>query len=214
MIPMKRQLPSALLFAALLLAGCAMHHDMSGHDMSGGKMADHSAHKAMMNNKNYERSVESYQIPDLTLTNHEGQRVSLAQLLQTDKPVIVNFIYATCTTICPLLSMGYIDLQRELGDKTDDILLISITIDPEHDSPEVLNSYRKKFNGKPGWTLLTGSRLDIEKATTAFNTFFADKMDHQPLNFIKLPEQDKWVRLTGMLSGSDFVHEMKMAGVR
>ncbi len=197
-----------VMVAVLGLSGCMKHHDMAG--MSG---ADHSAHKAMMEKKNYDRSVETYQIPDLTLINHEGDAVSLIELLNTDKPVIVNFIYATCTTICPLLSMGYIDLQRDLGDKAEDILLVSITIDPEHDSPEVLDQYRKKFNGKPGWVLLTGSRLEIEQVTTAFNTFFADKMDHQPLNFIRLPEKKRWVRLNGMLSGPDFMHEMEMAGV-
>lgn len=203
---------SLLLLVAIVsvftLGGCM------GHNMAGMSAADHSKHQAMMNKKNYDRSVETYQIPDLMLTDHEGQKVSLAELLQTDKPVIVNFLYATCTTICPLLSMGYVDLQRDLKDKTDEVLLISITIDPEHDSPEVLNSYRKRFNGKPGWVLLTASRLKIEEITTAFNTFFADKMDHEPLNFIKLPEKNRWVRLNGMLSGADFIHEMEMAGVR
>jgi len=199
---------SISVLTLLTFSGC-MKHDMAG--MSG---ADHSKHQAMMNKKNYDRSVETYQIPDVMMTDHEGRKVSMAELMDTDKPVVVNFLYATCTTICPLLSMGYIDLQRDLKDKTEEVLLISVTIDPEHDSPEVLNNYRKRFNGKPGWVLLTGSRLDVEKITKGFNTFFADKMDHEPLNFIKLPAKNRWVRLNGMLSGADFIHELEMAGVR
>lgn len=210
----QRHVISSLMLILLILGGCAAHHDMSGHDMSNSQMADHSAHQAMMEKKNYERSVETYQVPDLVLTDHEGQRVSLVKLLQSDKPVVVNFLYATCTTICPLLSMGYVDLQRELGEKSDEVLLVSITIDPEHDTPEVLTSYRERFNGKPGWVLLTGGRLDIDNVTSAFDAFVGDKMLHQPLNFIRLPKSDSWVRLKGMINGPEFVHELKMAGVR
>lgn len=217
-----------LLIVLFLLGGCAtskphemsdmqhepqpVAHDMK-HDMSGQPMMDHSAHMAMAKAKGYKRTVASYSIPDLVLTDQDGNKVSLNKLLHTDKPVIVNFLYATCTTICPLLSMGYIDLQRELGARNDEVMMISITIDPEHDTPEVLYKYRQKFNGKPSWTLLTGSRLDIDTVTTAFDAFFGDKMDHEPLNFIRMPDHDKWVRLNGMINGNNFVHELKMAGV-
>lgn len=163
--------------------------------------------------KGYTRSVESYSVPDLLLTNERGEHIALPELLQTDKPVVVSFIYATCTTICPLLSLGYVDLQRELGEATDKVLLISFTIDPEHDTPEVLAAYRKKFGGKSGWTLLTGSRIDIDQVMTAYDAFFGDKMDHEPLNFIRLPQGDKWVRLKGMLNGKDLLHEMTLAGL-
>lgn len=195
------------------LTGCMGHHMGGMSGMDGMSTAEHSKHMKMMNKKGYDRSVARYQIPDLSLTDQNGQRVSLKELLQTDKPVIVNFIYATCTTICPLLSMGYIDLQRELGAKSDDVLLVSITIDPEHDTPEVLNAYRKRYRGKSDWVLLTGGRLDIDMALTAFDAYIGDKMDHQPLNFIRLPERDMWVRLNGMVNGKDFIHELQLAGV-
>ena len=199
------------------LGGCAVqsmsaHSAHQMHNLADSSM-DHSAHQALMQDKDYTRSVQTYSPPDLLLTDNLGRDVSLAELLQTDKPVIVNFLYATCTTICPLLSMGYIDLQRGLGEDSKDILLISVTIDPEHDTPEVLEAYRKKFHGQPGWTLLTGSRIDIDGVMNAFDAFFGDKMDHQPLNFIRLPEQGEWLRLNGMLNGSDFIREMEMAGV-
>lgn len=209
--------PVRIMVLALLLifvGGCASHHGMEEHNMAQGEVMDHSAHQGMMEQRGYDRSVEQYKIPDLSLVDQDGQRVSLQKLLATDKPVIVNFLYATCTTICPLLSMGYIDLQRELGDKSDEVLMISFTIDPEHDSPEVLAEYRKKFKGTSSWVLLTGSRIDIDAAMTSFDSFFSDKMDHQPLNFIKLPEKDQWLRLNGMINGQDFLHELKMAGLR
>ncbi len=206
-----------MLSVIVVLGGCSTHpmnHEgMKGHQMDNGGKMDHSAHQAMMQRKDYDRKIQSYQVPDLLLTNNHGQHVSLARLLDTDKPVILNFIYATCTTICPMLSMGYIDLQRELGDQPDKVMMISITIDPEHDTPEVLEAYRQKFHGNSGWTLLTGNRSDIDNVMTSFDAYFGDKMDHQPLNFIRLPDKSKWVRLNGMINGKDFIHEMKMAGV-
>jgi len=161
----------------------------------------------------YKRSVVEYSIPDVVLINQDGKRVRLKELLETDQPVVVDFIYGTCTTICPILSAGYTHLQRKLGTESETVSLVSITIDPENDSPEVLKDYLKKYRAKPGWDFLTGSRRDIERVMTAFDAFFRDKMDHQPLTFIRSPTEDKWIRLYGLLSGIDFMEEYQKAGI-
>ena len=161
----------------------------------------------------YQRSVEDYTIPNVVLVNQDGERVALKQLLETDQPVVVDFIYGTCTTICPILSAGYSHLQRKLGSETETVQLVSITIDPENDSPAVLKEYLEKYQAKPGWDFLTGSRSDIERVMTAFDAFFRDKMDHQPLTFIRSPTDGKWIRLYGLLSGIDFLEEYQKAGL-
>ncbi len=160
----------------------------------------------------YERSVESYTIPDVILLNQDGKPVRLKQLLETDQPVVVDFIYGTCTTICPILSAGYSHLQRKLGDNSGAVNLVSVTIDPENDSPAVLKKYLENYQAKPGWDFLTGSRMDIERVMTAFDAYFRDKMDHKPLTFIRSPSDGKWIRLYGLLSGADFLNEYEKAG--
>ncbi len=160
----------------------------------------------------YERSIESYEMPDVVLINQDGERVRFKKLIETDKRVVVDFIYGTCTTICPIMSAGYTNLQRKLGTETEAVRLVSITIDPEHDSPDVLKEYLGKYRAKPGWDFLTGSRRDIERVMTAFDAYFRDKMDHQPLAFIRMPSDGKWVRLYGLLSGVDFLKEYQKAG--
>jgi len=160
----------------------------------------------------YTRTVHEYTMPDVVLINQDGQRVRLKSLLETDQPVVVDFIYGTCTTICPILSAGYSHLQRKLGDSSASVQLVSITIDPEHDSPEVLKDYLKRYRAKPGWSFLTGSRKDIERVMTAFDAFFRDKMNHQPLTFIRSPGDGNWIRLYGLLSGADFMNEYQKAG--
>ena len=80
----------------------------------------------------YRQSIEKYDVPDVTLVNQDGKKVRLRELLSTSKPVIVDFIFGTCTTICPVLSAGYATLQQKLGKDTDKVHLVSISIDPEN----------------------------------------------------------------------------------
>ena len=160
----------------------------------------------------YQRSVETYTIPDVVLTNQDGEKVRFKKLLESGQPVAVDFIYATCTTICPILSAGYANLQRKLGTDTARVHLVSITIDPENDTPPILKDYLAKYQAKPGWDFLTGSRRDIDRVMTAFDAYFRDKMDHKPLTFIRSPKDGKWIRLYGLMSGIDFLEEYQKAG--
>jgi protein SCO1/2 len=160
----------------------------------------------------YERSVVEYTVPNVVLVNQEGKRVALKSLLGVDRPVVLDFIYGTCTTICPILSAGYSHLQRKLGDESEKVQLVSITIDPENDSPAVLLEYLEKYQAKPGWDFLTGSRSDIERVMNAFDAFFRDKMDHQPLTFIRSSDEGKWIRLYGLISSRDFMNELEESG--
>lgn len=159
----------------------------------------------------YVRTVEQYTIPDVVLTNQDGKKVRFKALLESDRPVAVDFIYATCTTICPILSAGYANLQRKLGTDSAKVHLVSITIDPENDSPPILKEYLARYSAKPGWDFLTGSRRDIDRVMTAFDAYFRDKMDHKPLTFIRSPKDGSWIRLYGLMSGIDFLDEYKLA---
>ena len=157
--------------------------------------------------KHYKRSVERYNIPDVVLINQDGNKVRLASLLNSDHPVIVDFIYGTCTTICPVLSASFVNLQRKLGPAGKKLRLVSITIDPEHDSPKVMKDYLKRFRAQPGWDFLTGSRKDIDAVMKGFNAYIPDKMSHYPINLIRNPKDGSWVRLFGMLSSKEFLEE-------
>lgn len=160
----------------------------------------------------YKRSVEKYEIPDVTLINQDGKRVRFKSLVESDKPVVVDFIYGTCTTICPVLSAGFSNLQKRLGD-SQKVRLISITIDPENDTPQVMKEYLNRYRAKPGWEFLTGNRRDIDRVMHAFDAYFRNKMDHKPLNFIRSPKDGTWVRLYGLLGSQDFLKECQRAGI-
>lgn len=167
-----------------------------------------SAHAA---NKSYKRTVEKYNIPDIVLVNQDGKKVQLQSLFSGDTPVIVDFIYGTCTTICPVLSAGFVNLQNKLALSGQKVRLVSITIDPENDTPKIMKEYLKRYRAKPGWDFLTGSRTDIDSVMKAFNAYIPDKMSHYPLNMIRNPKDGSWVRLYGILSSREFMEEYQSA---
>jgi protein SCO1/2 len=157
----------------------------------------------------YKRDVVKYTIPDVVLTSQDGEDFSLPALLEKDKPVMVNFIYATCTTICPVLSAGFANFQRKLGEEAEDVYLVSFTIDPEYDSPEVMKEYLERYRARPGWDFLTGSRQDIDSVMKAFDAYVSNKMNHFPLIFLKAPGSVSWVRLDGLMGTSELIEEYR-----
>lgn len=163
---------------------------------------------------NYKRTIENYAVPDVTLVNQNGAKVQLRDLVHAGKPVVVDFIFGTCTTICPILSVGYVNLQQKLGPNSQNVHLVSISIDPEHDTPKVMREYLKRYRAKPGWDFLTGSRTDINTVMRAFNAYIPNKMSHYPLTLIRSPQDGKWIRIFGLLSSSEFLAECQKIGIR
>jgi protein SCO1/2 len=159
----------------------------------------------------FTRSEVEIDIPPVILINQKGDTVDLRTQLKKDEPVLVDFMFATCTTICPVLSAGYANIQRELVDSPDQVHLISISIDPEHDGPEEMTAYLERYRAKPGWDFLTGTRDDIDRVMKAFDAFVPDKMSHRPLMFIRMPEGNRWVRIHGFARGADLMKEIRQA---
>ena len=169
--------------------------------------------QAYAEEKKYKRTLEKYSIPDVVLTNQNGMKVNFQSIMHSGKPVIVDFVFGTCTTICPILSAGFANLQLKLGTDTQKVHLVSISIDPENDTPKVMKEYLKRYRAKPGWDFMTGSRADIDKVMLAFNAYISNKMYHYPLTFIKPTGENSWIRIYGLLSSSEFMSECNKAGI-
>jgi len=180
--------------------GDAAHH-MHRHGV------DHSQHRQMLQQKGYVRKEQEYQVPDVVLTDQDGRKVSLHDMLEGNEPVMLNFIFTTCTTICPVLSASFTQTRKALGSDADNVRMISVTIDPEHDTPAKLREYAQRFQASTGWTFLTGDREDIVAVLKAFDAYRRDKMNHIPLTFMHAAPQPGWVRMEGFASAGDLVRE-------
>jgi protein SCO1 len=105
--------------------------------------------------------------PNVELKTHDGRTVRLYDDLLKGKTVAINVIFTECKDVCPLETAMLVQLYRLLGDRVGkDIFFYSISVDPERDTPEVLNAYAEKFGAQlPGWLFLTGKPEDIALAT-------------------------------------------------
>lgn len=129
--------------------------------------------------------------PNSTLITQDGEEVKFFDDLIKDKVVAINFIYTTCADSCPLETARMKEVKAILGDRAGkDIHFYSISIDPENDSPAVLQAYKKKFKIGDDWTFLTGNQKDIINLRKKLglyideiNTDPADLLDHN-LNLI------------------------------
>ncbi len=101
--------------------------------------------------------------PNVELLTQDGKKVRFYDDLIKGKVVAIELIYTTCKYNCPLETARLVQVQKQLGDHMGkDIFFYSITIEPEHDTPEVLKEYAAKYHVGPGWLFLTGKEADIK----------------------------------------------------
>jgi protein SCO1 len=106
--------------------------------------------------------------PEYVLLNQEGNRFDSTTL--RGKVVVLNFIFTTCTDVCPLFTANLAELQRTLKNEQNNIFLVSITTDPEVDSPKVLKSYAQRYGADfQNWAFLTGSESQLKQIWKGFD---------------------------------------------
>lgn len=168
---------------------------------------DHSKHLKAMNqdaSKTKATNIGTITLPNVSLVNEQGTDIALFGELIKNKIVVMNTIFTTCTTVCPLMGYQFSRLQKVLQTQfskdeiVENIVLLSISIDPGVDTPQRLASWKAKFDGDPGWTLLTGSQANVNKLLKAAGLFAADPEEHTPMTLIGDAEKNNWVRVSGL----------------
>ncbi|HKG23119.1 MAG TPA: SCO family protein, partial [Blastocatellia bacterium] len=138
-------------------------------------------------------------IPDTPVYDQDGRKLRFFSDLVKGKTVAVNFIFTTCTTICPPLTATFRKVQQDLGARVGkDIHLISISVDPSTDVPERLKAFAAKFNAGPGWSFVTGGKQDIDGLLLALGAKVDDKNDHTPMILVGNESAGNWTRTYGL----------------
>lgn len=149
--------------------------------------------------KNDGGGFKAMSIPDVPVVTQEGRRLNFYSDLVKGRVVAINFVFTSCTTICPPLAANFSKLQGLGGDRTgSDFALISISVDPVTDTPERLKTWGRRFNVKEGWTLVTGRKDDITKLLKALGGFSARIEDHTPIVLIGNEAAGAWTRAYGL----------------
>jgi protein SCO1 len=104
------------------------------------------------------KSAIGARLPDLDVVNQDGKKLRFYDDLIAGRIVLINFFYAECEKTCPPMTANLVKVQKLLGDRVGkDIFMYSLTLKPQHDSPEVLKHYAQMYEVKPGWQFLTGT---------------------------------------------------------
>jgi protein SCO1/2 len=145
-------------------------------------------------------------IPDVELLDQDGRKVRFYSDLVRGKVVAINFIFTTCTTICPPLGATFARVQRELGERAGrDVQLISVSVDPATDTPERMKAWGAKFKAGPGWTFVTGSKPQVSELLSALAASTARREDHTPTVLIGNDATGQWTRAYGLTTPSRIV---------
>lgn len=155
------------------------------------------------------RSTADYRVPPVKLVRDDGEIVSLVEELNDDRPVVMNFIFTTCTAICPVMSQVFSQLQSKLGADRDKVHMVSISIDPEQDTPAHLAEYARKFAAGPQWRYYTGSTEASIATQRAFDVYRGDKMNHLPVTLLRAAPGRPWVRIEGFATSDQLLREFQ-----
>lgn len=114
-----------------------------------------------------------------------------------DKVVLINFVFTQCGDACPLITAKLVQAKKELGDAFgQEVRFVSLSIDPEHDRPQDLAKFARKFDAvHPEWLFLTGEPANVEAVVKKLGAWTDDIESHSTAIIIGSPRQGKWKKV-------------------
>lgn len=111
-------------------------------------------------------------LPNVLMRDQNERPVRFYDDLVKGKKVLINFMYADCSNTCPRTTANLVKVQNALGDRVGrDVFFLSITLKPDHDTPERLRTYASEHGCRPGWSFLTGRIEDITRLRRALGVY-------------------------------------------
>jgi len=201
-ILIRRMLASAAL--ATVLAGGVPAPDVLAHDAHrrGAPPTDNGVPALQAPGEKLPRRLDEGEqrryFTDTRLLDQDGREVRFYTGALRGKIVLISFIYTNCTDICPILMHNLSDVQNSLGERFGkDVFFLSISVDPEDDTPEELKKYAGRYEAKPGWTFLTGPKKDVDAVIRRFGEFKDDFEDHSMTFVLGDVKNARWSKMRG-----------------
>jgi protein SCO1/2 len=160
----------------------------------------HAKHRAMMKQKS-EPALEAAEIDlrNRKVLDQDGREMEFVTEAIGDHIVVMDFVYTTCTTICPVLSALFTQVQTKLGNDVvgSEVRLISMSVDPIRDTPQRLKAYSAKHRAGEGWLWLTGAKPAVDDVLTGLGAYTSNFEDHPTMVLIGDAQTGEWKRLFG-----------------
>jgi protein SCO1 len=150
-------------------------------------------------------AAEKY-FSDVELIDQDGQKMRFYSDVLKGKVVIINTFFATCTSVCPPMNKNFEKIQEFLGDRLGkDAFLVSISVDPEMDTPTRLKEYGRKFHARPGWIFLTGKKENLDWALYKLGQYVQKKDDHSTIVIIGNEPTGLWKKAFGLAQPGELI---------
>ncbi|HEX8119184.1 MAG TPA: SCO family protein, partial [Pyrinomonadaceae bacterium] len=147
---------------------------------------------------------------DVELLDQDGNKVRFYSDVLKGKTVIINAFFTTCTSVCPPMNRNLEKVQEALGDRIGkDVFIVSMSVDPETDTPPRLKEYAKRFHAKPGWLFLTGKKENLDWALYRVGQYVEAKDDHTTVIVVGNEATGLWKKALGMAKAADLIQIVK-----
>ena len=190
-----------VVLAGLIFVQLPLHAGPTGTQAA--RHGDHRAHTAQHSPVGGHASppevVRAMSIPPVEVVDQDGNTIDFYRDLVEGRVVAINFIFTTCTTICPPMGATFSKLQTLMSEREEEAVhLISVSVDPVTDTPERLKAWGATFHAGAGWTLVTGEKQRIDTLLKALRVFTPDKDDHSPIILLGDDKKGVWTRTYGL----------------
>ena len=198
------------MFALNVAAGEAGHEHHQHHDhAASGDDDPHAHHRAMMNKPAEPAETTKVDLLDHTLVDQHGKDVKFVSDVIGDRIVVMDFIYTSCTTVCPVISAVFGQVQTKLGDELgDEVVLVSVSVDPARDTPQRLKAYAATHKAQPGWIWLTGGKRTMDEVLDGLGAYTPNFENHPAMVLVGDGRTGEWSRFFGFPSPDRLVEQV------
>lgn len=202
--------------ASFILPGLARAHSEHAMKPQPTQVAAADAHAGHANHANHADSDLKLpedvvvRFPDVTLLDQNSRARSLKSDVIGDRIVVMDFVYTSCTTVCPVVSAIMGEVQQKLGGKVGrEVSLVSLTVDPVRDTPARLRDYARSRGAGAGWSWLTGSTTAVNDTLKGLGTWTPDFQDHPVVMMVGDGRSGKWTRFYGFADPAMLVAQVE-----
>lgn len=135
-------------------------------------------------------------VPDIEVVNQDGQHVRFNSQVVEGRIAIVTGFFTTCSAMCPITQEKLSQVARLLGPRLGkDVIIVSVSVDAENDTPARMRDWAEKFHTGPGWTLLSGNRAEVDTLLKSLGLFVELRQRHQSALMVGSAATG-WVRIS------------------
>jgi len=146
--------------------------------------------------------------PNVLLTTQDNKKVRFYDDVIKGKLVVLQFMYAECEELCPMTTPNLVNVQKGLQKQLGrDVSMVSITVDPVHDTPAVLKEYTTRYGVQPGWQFLTGKKADVDLIRRQLGVYDPDQAKIAHMNVLTIGREStgQWMAVEALARPEDIV---------